>query len=142
MKKWIVAGMVALSSMSVQANTAEFGRCLVDALNGKERKTLARWIYFAMAAHPEIEQFSNISQSDKNATDRFVGGLITRLLTENCATEFKVAQKSDPQAVEKAFELVGQVAMQELMNNDSVMTAITSYAQYADMEKIGSMMRD
>ena len=125
-----------LFSIPAVAQSQSLGTCLVDSLNGKERKQLVKWIYFSIAAHPEMKPFSNISENDRITTDRYVGKLVTRLLVEDCSSIFLTAQKADSLALEKAFEIVGRVAMQELMNNQEVTTAITNYANYADLNKI------
>ena len=66
--------------------------------------------------------------------------MITRLLTVDCPTELTAANKSDPMAINKAFELVGRVAMQELMSNQDTMQALTNYAKYTDQEKINVLL--
>jgi hypothetical protein len=38
--------------------------------------------------------------------------------------------------MQKGFELVGQVAMQEIMTNENTMQALAEYAKYADQEEI------
>lgn len=126
----------AVSATSTQA----FAGCMVDTLNGKERKSLAKWIFLSISAHPEISTYSNVTDKDKLDSDKYVGALITRLLTVDCPTELVNANKADPMAVQKAFELVGQVAMQELMSNEDTMRALTSYAQFTDQEKINSLL--
>lgn len=137
MKKIIGALILSLSSIvSMQASANAFGECLVDALNGKERKELAKWIYFAMAAHPEIIDYANIEDSVRLESDKAIGALITRLLGEDCPAKFKNALKVDPMATQRAFELVGQVAMGELMQNTQVTQAISNYANYMDMSVI------
>lgn len=118
------------------ANAENLGTCFVDSLNGKEKKSLAKWMFFSMASHPELQSYANISAEDISASDSFVAALITRLFVEDCTNEVKTAQQSDPQAIKKAFEFVGKVAMQELMTNQAVKTAITQYAKQIDQEKI------
>jgi len=132
--------LVSVGTVSAQTPTDIFANCLVDTLNGKERKSLAKWIFFAIAAHPEINSYSSAKTNDIKKSDEYVGSLITRLLTVDCPNELKSAYKSNPQAVEKGFELVGKVAMQELMTNQNVMTALTNYGRYADQEKIGKLL--
>ncbi len=128
---------------SIAATPTEvFGGCLIDNLNGKERKNLAKWIFFAIAAHPEIKSYSKITSNDVTDSDKYVGSLITRLLTENCQNEMKAANKADPQAIEKAFRLVGEVAMQELMTDKDVTATITSYINYTDQEKINKTLSE
>ncbi|WP_047691700.1 hypothetical protein [Vibrio sp. ZOR0018] len=145
MKKVLLITAIALSGLlvaPVHADTGRFTTCLLDSLNGKERKNLAKWIYFSIAAHPELNEFSNISKSDRTSIDKYTGQLVTRLLVEDCAQELVAAQKADPLAIEKAFEMVGQVAMQELMNSEDVTNAITNYLQYTDQDKLNQLFTE
>lgn len=145
MKKLTTA--VLLISVALLGGTAyaaapakDLGTCMIDALNGKERKLLAKWVFFAMAAHPDIKTYSKITPKDVDTSDRFIGGLVTRLLTKDCPTQLKAANAADPMALKKSFELVGRVAMQELMSNQNVMKSISNYANYADLETIGKLI--
>jgi hypothetical protein len=69
-----------------------------------------------------------------------VGALITRLLTVDCSAHFKAAYSSDPTSVEKAFGVVGQVAMQELMTNNEVQKATSNLAKFLDTAKIDEVL--
>jgi hypothetical protein len=139
----IITSFLFLSTGSIAASPTEaFGGCLIDNLNGKERKKLAKWIFFAIAVHPEIKSYSKVTSNDITDSDKYIGGLITRLLADNCPNEMKAASKVDSQAIEKAFELVGQVAMRELMTNQAVTTTITSYVNYTDQEKINKILSE
>ena len=113
---------------------------MVDSLNGKERKELAKWIFFAIAAHPEIRSYTSISSEDINTSDKVVGELISRLLIVDCPDELKIANSSDPLAIQDSFGLVGQVAIQELMTNQGVMKSIAGYINYLDKEKINVLL--
>lgn len=123
-----------------QSPTESLGTCLVDNLSGKERKGLAKWIYFSIGSHPEIKSFSRAKPADIEKSDKFVGKLITRLLTVDCPEKLRTAYTSDPMAVKKAFGLVGRVAMQELMTNQDVMQTLTNYGKYADKDKINTLL--
>jgi hypothetical protein len=136
---YVITLSIGISTFS-HASAQELGNCMVDSLNGKERKELAKWIFFAMAAHPEINSYSKATEQDITESDEFIGKLITRLLTDDCSTEFIAAVKIDPRNVEKAFGLVGQVAMQELMTNQNVTKAITNYIKYVDQDKLNSLV--
>lgn len=145
MKKYITGLLLATALLSSGAAmskspTEVFANCLVDTLDGKERKSLAKWVFFAIAAHPEINSYSRASSDDIKDMDKYVGNLITRLLTEDCPEQLKTAYKTNPQALEQGFQLVGRVAMQELMADQNVMKALTNYGVYADQEKIGKVL--
>ena len=118
----------------------KLGNCMIDALNGKERKGLAKWIFLAISSHPEITIYSKASSEDIDNSDKYVGKIISRLLTVDCPAELTLANQRDPLAIRKAFELVGRVAMQELMSNQVTMQALTNYAKYTDQEKINALL--
>jgi hypothetical protein len=130
---------IGLFTFSV-AHANDLGTCMVDSLNGKERKQLAKWMFFGIAAHPEISVYSRATPHDIEESDQLVGRLFTRVLTEDCPTELREAAKSNSRAIEKSFELVGQVAMQELITNEKVANAISSYARYLNQEKIDAVL--
>ena len=131
-------------SLSIYAGPAtnEFGVCLTDSLTGKERKNLAKWIYFAIAAHPEITQYSKITESSRDDTNQYVGKLVTRLMTDDCPKQASAAIKEGgSKAIEHAFGLVGQVAMQELMADKNVSGSISGFEKYLDQEKIAELSK-
>ena len=114
----------------------QLGVCLTDALNGKERKLLAKWIFLGMSSHSVIKPYSNASEKDIEDSSRFVGNLVTRLMTEDCPDQTKAAyEESGAQALEHAFGIVGQVAMQELMTEPSVSEALGAFEKYMDQSR-------
>jgi len=145
MKK--ILSLVILSAVLLPATpvfaespSAVLATCLIDNLSGKERKGLAKWIFFSIGSHPEIKSYSRAKPADIEKSDKFVGKLITRLLTVDCPEKLRTAYTSDPLAVKKAFGLVGRVAMQELMTNQEVMRTLTNYGNYADKDKINKLL--
>ncbi len=147
MNKLIISlalGCLCLTQPAFALNgQASLGACMVDELSGKEKKQLATWIFFAMAAHPEIKQFANIQGDAQRNIDKQVGSLVTRLLTESCANELKAAYREGGMtAIEQSFELVGKVAMEELMTNPKVNMAISGYADFIDDKKLEAVLSD
>ena len=99
----------------------QFGVCLTDSMSGKERKNLAKWIFMGMSAHSMIKPYSNVSESDIDNSNQYVGKLITRLITEDCPEQARTASEvMGSAAFEQAFKVVGELAMQELMAELSV----------------------
>jgi hypothetical protein len=136
----LLIGMAVAAPTFADSRTNELAACLTDNLSGKERKSLAKWIFFAIGTHPEIKSYSNATEKDIKDDDEYVGQLITRLLTVDCPAPLKAAYSTDPMAIQKAFEVVGKVAMQELVTNQNVTKALTGYAQFADMVKISKVL--
>ena len=92
-----------------------------------------------MASHPELESLASFTDDDVLKSNKAIGKLITRLFVDDCPAESKAAQKQDPLAIQRAFEFVGQVAMQELMSNQNVIVGITNYAKFTDQSKINAL---
>lgn len=144
--KYIMAILVLISGFSLSSpalanQTAhQLGTCMADSLTGKERKLLALWIYFGMSAHPDMSDFTKVSTDTKTATDKQTGELITRLLTEDCPKQTQAVMKlGNSMAMQSAFELVGRVAMQELMTNPNVAQSMASFEKYMDTAKISGL---
>ena len=139
-----VLGVVALLTFETSAAASPkadaLGACLVDSLDGKERKQLARWVFFGIAAHPEIASYPSASKEDIDSSDQYVARLVTRLLVVDCPTQLKAANTEDPLAAQRAFELVGKVAMQEIMSNQLVSERMASYVRYTDRAKISAVL--
>lgn len=110
--------------------------CMADSSTGKDRKELARWIFVAMSAHPELKGLTNITSVDREASDKNIARLATRLLTESCSKEVQAATAAEGNAsVEAAFGMLGQLAMQELMADPGVKVSFSNYTKYIDRAK-------
>ncbi|GAL04014.1 hypothetical protein ACFFLZ_09975 [Photobacterium aphoticum] len=149
MKTYLWAIMIAVGMMSalpaVAAGPASLnlGYCVNDNMTGKERKALAKWVFFGMSVHPEMSPYANVAKAEIKKSDKYVAALITRLLTKDCVNETKVAIRSEGSlAIQAAFEMVGSTAMQELINNPDVAKAMGGFEQYlnqADFAKLNEM---
>lgn len=114
--------------------------CLADNTTGKDRKDMARWVFIGMSAHPEIQSLSNVTQADREAFDRKMATLVTMLMTENCTEQVKLARdKEGSNALKDAFEIIGRLAMQELMSNQNVNVAFTTFTKYVDQNKFNAI---
>ena len=148
MKKIILVSVLLFSFLNTQISYAnesaqKLGVCMTDSLNGKERKNLAKWIFFGMSAHSSINKYINASQEDFDSTNKFVGELITRLLTVDCPVQAKKAiDDGGPAAFEFAFRIVGEVAMQEIMAEASVADSLGSFEKYIDQDKFDETFSD
>jgi hypothetical protein len=96
--------------------------CLADNTSARERRDMARWVFLAMAAHPEIKQYANTAALEATEeAHKNVAAIFTRLVTEACVHQTRAAVKAGgAKAVEVSFRTLGQLAMQELMSNPAV----------------------
>jgi hypothetical protein len=127
---------------TAQTATESLGRCLTDSTTGKERKDLARWLFTAMAAHPEIRAMSKVTETDADQVTRSAAATFTKLLAETCAKETKAAvAEGGPAALQAGFGVLGQMAMQELMSNPQVAAAMGGLDKHMDRAKIEAALK-
>lgn len=111
--------------------------CLTDSTNGRDRKELVKWMFLAMSKHPEISELAASTSVDDEESNRRVGKLVTRLLAEDCASEVKaMVSEHGPGSLSQAFEVLGRVAMQELMTQPDVNAAFSGLDRFTDQARI------
>lgn len=135
-----LAGLTAVASATgaqAQAASDVLGACLSDNTTGRDRKDLARWLFTAMAAHPDMAALSTITDAQRDEAARVAGVLFTRLVTEACPTEVRAAVvEGGATAIGDGFETLGGVAMQELMQNGRVAAALAGIEAHMDADRI------
>ncbi len=120
----------------------EFGRCLADSTTGRDRKDLAKWVFVAMAAHPEIAPLAATTPAITEISQKTMGVLVTRLIAENCPAEMRAAVKAHgSNGIKTAFEILGRMAMQELTNSLEVNSALTGFERFLDKAKVERVMK-
>lgn len=135
----IISSAIATTSAIAGPATDALGTCLSDNTTGKERKDLARWIFVGMSAHPDMQGLVNITEANREELNRMMASIITRLITENCKSQAKLAiEKEGAESFQDAFGAIGKLAMQELMSNPEVNSSFTNYSKYLDSNKINS----
>ena len=76
----VVAVLFAVSAPAQAQPVEALRTCLMDSTSGKDRKDLVKWIFFAMAAHPELKQYAaagTVTAADEGS--RRMGALVSRV---------------------------------------------------------------
>ncbi|KQY87142.1 MULTISPECIES: hypothetical protein [Roseateles] len=135
----LLLSLTATLPLSAQAGpkAEALGICLGDSTTGKDRKDLARWIFVAMSAHPEIKPLSNVPDATRAEADEGVAQLLTALLTERCRVQAReAAQQEGSAGFVTAFQKLGELAMKELMTNPEVGAAMGGFERRIDRAKV------
>lgn len=136
---FIISSGFASSLATAGAATDSLSTCLADNTTGKDRKDLARWVYVGMSSHPEIRELSNVTDRNRDDLNKMMAAMLTKLMTENCLTQTKLAiEKDGNEAIKTAFGYMGQLAMQELMANPEVVSSFSKFGEYIDKNKFKS----
>jgi hypothetical protein len=119
----------------------DMAKCLVKSAAPEDRTLLMKWIFSAMALHPDLSAMSSITTQQRDALSKGAGALFQRLLLESCRSETQVAvQNEGPQTVQYAFQILGQVAVRGLMTDPHVLEGMKSLAQGLDEEKLKALL--
>jgi hypothetical protein len=137
----VAAALGVPSAAMAQAPVGGLGQCLADNTSGRDRKDLARWVFLAMAAHPEIKDLSRATAADADGASKATGALFTRLLTQSCAKEARMTMAAGgANALQFAFQTLGQLAMQELMSDTNVAQSMGAIERHVDQKKINDVL--
>ena len=142
MSRLALLAAVAMSAMLPGIGNANpvieaTSNCLTDSTTGRDRKELVKWIFVSISKHPEITALANYSPEQSERISRNVGKLFTRLIAEDCGKEIRAMVAAEgPDSISTAFEVLGRVAMVELMSHPDVGAALGSLADFTDQEKI------
>ena len=139
----IVLGLTVTGHSQPQQPTAALQSCLADATSGKDRKDLAKWIFLAMAAHPDMKEHAGASyNAAADESSRRMAAMVVRLLADSCLKETRavVAAGQVTQSFEVAFAGLGQLAMQELMTDKAVASAMSQFEKYLDQKKLNEAL--
>ncbi len=140
LRLFLVAIVLAVSVPAHAQRPADaLKTCVADNTTGRDRKDLARWIFLAMAAHPEMRQYASVTAAGAmDDTSRAMASLVVRLLGESCVNETKAVVKNGQgvQAITIAFQGLGQLAMQELMADKSVQESMALFQRYVDQGRL------
>jgi hypothetical protein len=133
-----VFGGVSSASAGVYAD--DLGKCLVASTTQDDRTSLVRWMFMAAAHHPAVKPIAAITPAQQDESDKAMGALVMRLLTDSCKTEAqKAIQYEGPITLQLAFEVLGRVAGQELFSSPEVTGNFQGLAKYIDSDKLKAL---
>lgn len=139
----LFTGILPFPVHATTAETEAFGQCLIGQTTGEDRLLLARWITLAFASHPVVQDVIAVDTGKLAETDVAMAELVTALVTERCGAQARaaVAAEGDPSiAMQKAFEMLGAVASQEVMQNPAAQERINAFASHLDASRLAATL--
>jgi len=137
--------LVMLSMLtSMHAAAGPYGddmaKCLVKSSSPEDRAVFIRWLFAAIALHPDVASMATITTQQRDAFSKRAGALFQRLLTESCRSETQLAIRYEgPATIQYAFQVFGQAAAGELFTNPSVAAGMKDLTKYIDQDKIKAL---
>jgi hypothetical protein len=115
----------------------DMAKCLVKATSTEDRGIFMRWLFAAMALHPEVASMAAVSPQQRDDLNKRTGALIQRLLTESCRSEtLQAVRYEGPATIQYAFQVFGQAAAGDLFSDPRVAAGMKDLAKYVDQEKL------
>lgn len=144
--KWFGLGHVVLLAATVlgatqmsMASTAvdQLSDCLVKSTTATDKTAVLQWTFVALSTHPELKQFSQVTEDQKIALDKNVAQVLQRILVEQCSTQTKAVIQADGiQAVGESFQQLGQITGEEIIKNPKVKQQLNGLLRYVDLNKM------
>jgi hypothetical protein len=137
--------IVSLGCVETRAGvyTDELSKCLVESTNSEDRLTLIRWLFVAIAQHPAVASLANAKPADVEKSSAAAGKLFTRLLAETCGGPAGKALKYEgPLAIQSSFQVLGQVAMSDLVRNEQVAKTMSDLSKHLDTKKLDALGKE
>ena len=122
--------------------TNDLSKCLVESTSIRDRIDLVKWMFSAASLHPAVSSIASVSEEQLDAANKSVADLVMKLLTESCRQEAEKALKYEGEATFQAsFQVLGQVAGQELFASPEVAAAMSGLGKHLDEEKLKSLTK-
>lgn len=135
-----LAGLAGSGSAIAGPHNDALAVCLVQSTSAQDRTVLVRWVFAAMATHPDVKDLGKVSAVEADRLNRDVAALFWALVSDRCATQTREAvQHEGANAISAGFEVLGKVAMQGLMADAAVNTYMGQMASHLDEGKLKAL---
>lgn len=140
------AALALLGLLSTGANAGEhqekLASCLVESTTTEDRNALVQWMFVAMSAHPLTSELAAVPEPRRKEVTARATRLFEKLMTETCGAEtMDTIRYEGTESLSKAFEALGNLAMEGLMAHPGVNRAITDMAAGMDQSKFENMLQ-
>lgn len=115
----------------------DLSKCLVSSTSKDDRAALVTWMFAAASAHPAVKSLATVTPKQLDDANKRVAGLFMHLLTESCKSQTEQAmQYEGASTLQASFQVLGQVAGQELFASPEVGAAMAGLGKYVDEARL------
>lgn len=126
-----------------EAYSEGLSKCIIKNTSTADRQDLVRWIFVAMARHPDLVAYASIKPSENAEITKATARLFERLMTVDCRSEtIEVLRNEGLKGIEKGFGFLGETAMYELMGNSKVNEALGELDKQLDQSKFDALDKE
>lgn len=136
--------MVLTAGFSCQAMATpkdQLAQCLVAHTSKSDRTMFAKWLFAQMALSPDVAPMANVSSRLRDKLNRQAGDLFSRLLAVDCPRQTTLAYEAEGSAaIGYGFQVLGQVAGRDLMQDPQVRAGLSGFTKYLDKARLTSIL--
>ena len=139
---WVTAStaLVALQPALAGPYSDELAKCLVRSMTDADKNSLVKWLFAAVAVHPEVKSIASVSDAERTELNKNAAKLFERLIFESCKTQTQdAARQEGPTTLQASFELLGQVAGRGLLSDPAVAKSMSDFANHLDKQKFDKL---
>lgn len=115
----------------------QLSNCLVKATTATDKTTVLQWTFVALSTHPDLKNFSNVTEEQKNQLDQKFAQVLQRVIVEQCSAQTKaVIQAEGIQAVGDSFQELGRMTGEDILKNPEVKQQLKGVVRYLDLNKL------
>ncbi|MHA3840388.1 hypothetical protein ACX0GZ_04115 [Sphingomonas aestuarii] len=123
--------------------TEDLSRCLVEQSSDADKAMVVRWVFASVANSPEVREVSRVTDADRETLHRSMARLFDRLLTRDCRTKAVTAIRNEGgSAIATSFGVLGEVAMQSLINQPAVNSEFEKAGLYMDQAALEALGKE
>jgi hypothetical protein len=112
-------------------------RCLSDSTTADDRRALVRWIFSAIAAHPDLKEFTTIDDARREQIESESVAVFERLIVEDCTAQTKRALAQEgAEGFQAAFKTLGELAMGGVVEDAQVQASMAQLGERLDKQRI------
>jgi hypothetical protein len=118
----------------------DLAKCLVKSTTKEDRVSLIRWLFAAASRHPAVSSIAKVSAAQLDEANKTIGELTMKLLTDSCKAEAqKAIQYEGLATLQLSFQVLGQVAGQELFASPEVAAGMAGLQKYLDGNQLKAL---
>jgi hypothetical protein len=140
--KYVLAIVLSASFLlAPQARAGEAGealsKCLSDATTPDDRRALVRWIFSAIAAHPDLREFTTIDAARHDQIESESVAVFERLIVKDCTAQTRLAlMQEGTEGFQAAFKTLGELAMGGVVEDAQVQASMARLGERIDEQRI------
>jgi hypothetical protein len=132
----LAVGILEAGPAAAGPYSDDLAKCMVRTSTPADRAEFVRFLFSAMAQHPDVSSMANISPQQMEATLKGTGDLVQRLLLVSCRSEAQLAIRYEGmQSIFYGFQFYGQAMAAELLGNPIVAGKMKDLNKYLDADK-------